>query len=161
MAKNAGGPSRIIVAVDGSTTSQKAADTAINLAEDLEAPLYVLSVAVTNAEYDTALQAVSKVEEGELDGEVESAKQGYKLNLKRNAVDQAVAAAKKRGIDVRGDLVLTDGSVVEAILEYQVEKKGDLIILGKRGKGGFKRLLMGSVSTGVVNHANCSVMVVR
>jgi nucleotide-binding universal stress UspA family protein len=160
MAKNAGGLSRIVVAVDGSKSAQKAADMALNLAEDSGASLFVVGVSLIGGN-EPALEAVSRVEEGELDGNMESASQGIKLNVTRSAVDQVVGAGKKRGLDVKGDLILADGSIVEAILDYQVEKKGDLIILGTRGRGGFKRLLMGSTSNAVVTHANCSVMVVR
>jgi nucleotide-binding universal stress UspA family protein len=160
MAKNAGGPSRIVVAVDGSKNSQNAAGTAIDIADSLGARLFVVSVASFHSE-DAAIEAVSRAEEGELDGQMERSMQGFKLNQRTRAVDEVVDAAKKRGLEAEGKVVRTDGSIVEAILDYQVEKKGELIILGTRGRGGFKRLLMGSVSTGVVNHANCSVMVVR
>lgn len=159
MAKNAaGGPSRIVVAVDGSKDSTKAAETAVSLSSSLAAELFVVSVAVVK---EDVLGGVSKAEEGELGAGLESEAQGLKLNLGRSAVDEAVAAAKNAGVAAKGDLLQTDGSVVEAILDYQVEKKGDMIVLGTRGRGGFKRLLMGSVSNGVVTHADCSVLVVR
>jgi nucleotide-binding universal stress UspA family protein len=37
----------------------------------------------------------------------------------------------------------------------------DLIILGTRGQSGFKKLLLGSVASGVVKYAHCPVMVVK
>jgi nucleotide-binding universal stress UspA family protein len=52
-------------------------------------------------------------------------------------------------------------SVVEAIVSFAEERRVDLIVLGTRGQSGFKKLLMGSVSSGVVTHAHCSVLVVR
>lgn len=52
-------------------------------------------------------------------------------------------------------------SVVQAITEKALEKGVDLIVVGTRGLGVFKRLLLGSVSKGVVSHAHCSVLVVR
>jgi nucleotide-binding universal stress UspA family protein len=53
------------------------------------------------------------------------------------------------------------GTVVQEIVDFASQEKVDLIILGTRGLGGFKRMLMGSVSNGVVNHAGCSVLVVK
>jgi nucleotide-binding universal stress UspA family protein len=50
---------------------------------------------------------------------------------------------------------------VYAITNYADEKHVDLIVVGSRGMGGFKRMLLGSVSSGILNHAHCSVLVVR
>ena len=41
------------------------------------------------------------------------------------------------------------------------KEKMDLIVLGTRGRTGFKKLLLGSVAEGVVNHSSCPIMVVR
>jgi len=52
-------------------------------------------------------------------------------------------------------------SVVEVIVNLAESRSVDLIVIGTRGRSGFRRLLMGSVSSGVVNHSRCSVLVVR
>ncbi|HKM76807.1 MAG TPA: universal stress protein [Candidatus Bathyarchaeia archaeon] len=46
-------------------------------------------------------------------------------------------------------------------MDYAAGAGVDLIVVGTRGLGGFKKLVMGSVSTAIVNHASCSVLVVR
>ncbi|MGO9645708.1 MAG: universal stress protein [Candidatus Bathyarchaeia archaeon] len=51
-------------------------------------------------------------------------------------------------------------AVVETILEA-TESNVDLIVLGTRGLTRFKKLLIGSVSSEVVNHGHCSVLIVR
>jgi nucleotide-binding universal stress UspA family protein len=75
-------------------------------------------------------------------------------------VSQAVSMGKEQGVEVRG-CVLKATSIVQSITEYAKTQRVDLIVLGTRGSGGFKRLLLGSVSNGVVSHARCPVMVVR
>ena len=47
------------------------------------------------------------------------------------------------------------------LAEYAENEKMDLIVMGTRGMSGFKRLLIGSVASGVVKHAHCTVLVVR
>ena len=59
--------------------------------------------------------------------------------------------------------VLLSVSVVKPLLDYAVSKNVDLIVVGTRGLGlgTFKRLTLGSVSSALVNHSHCSVLVVR
>ena len=50
------------------------------------------------------------------------------------------------------------GLPAEALLEAAAD--ADMLVVGSRGAGGFKRLLMGSVSTQVTHHAHCPVVVI-
>jgi nucleotide-binding universal stress UspA family protein len=52
-------------------------------------------------------------------------------------------------------------STIESIIDYATSKEVDLIVIGTKGRTGLKRFLMGSVANGVVQHAHCSVMIVR
>ena len=51
--------------------------------------------------------------------------------------------------------------VAESIIEYATRKNIDLIVIGTRGRTGLKRFFMGSIANGVVQHAHCSVLLVR
>jgi len=53
------------------------------------------------------------------------------------------------------------GRVQQQILEYGEENKIDLIIIGSRGLGAIKGMMLGSVSQYVMQHATCDVMVVK
>ena len=53
------------------------------------------------------------------------------------------------------------GDPAKVIVNYAKKKKPDLIIIGSRGLGGFKKLLLGSVSSKVVSHVSTSVLVIR
>lgn len=76
-------------------------------------------------------------------------------------VNEAVAQAAKRSIKAKPELAEGVSSVVETIVDHATKDKVDLIVIGSRGLGGFKKLLLGSVSSGVVTHASCPVLVVR
>ena len=51
--------------------------------------------------------------------------------------------------------------MVEAIVDTASKEKSQLVVIGTRGMTGLKKVLLGSVSNGVVNHSPCPVLVVR
>lgn len=63
------------------------------------------------------------------------------------------------GVQVEEEVV--EGPAKEKIIEIAQDWKANIIFVGSHGRKGFDRFLMGSVSTAVVSHAPCSVMVVR
>jgi nucleotide-binding universal stress UspA family protein len=63
------------------------------------------------------------------------------------------------GVNVSGEVLF--GSPDSRIVETAEETGADLIILGSHGYKRWERLLLGSVSSSVVHHAHCSVLVVR
>jgi nucleotide-binding universal stress UspA family protein len=79
--------------------------------------------------------------------------------MPRNA-SMKESLAKARRVVATGR-VLRSSSAVQSITDYAKIQDVDLIVLGTRGLGGLNRLLLGSVSNGVVTHARCSVLVVR
>jgi nucleotide-binding universal stress UspA family protein len=52
-------------------------------------------------------------------------------------------------------------NLVGAIVEYAELENIDLLVIGSRGLTGFKKLLVGSVASGVVTYAHCPVLVVK
>lgn len=57
--------------------------------------------------------------------------------------------------------VVREGDAAEEILAYADESKIDLIVMGNRGLGTFKKILLGSVSSKVVSNSSCSVLIVK
>jgi len=53
------------------------------------------------------------------------------------------------------------GGAAEEVIDLAEELSTGLIVLGSRGRGRIRRLVMGNVSDSVVRHAHCTVMVVR
>lgn len=58
-------------------------------------------------------------------------------------------------------MIIAEESIVSEIIEFAERENIDLIIMGTRGRTGFKKLLLGSVASGVVNFAHCPVLVLR
>ena len=69
--------------------------------------------------------------------------------------------ANELGVSPRSEVLRTASTIVETITDMATGEKIDLIVMGTRGLGGFKKLLMGSVSSGVVLHAPCNVLVIK
>ena len=76
-------------------------------------------------------------------------------------VGETESKAKKQGIHVKTEIPEAVSSVVETIINHATKESVDLIVVGTRGLGGFKKMLLGSVSSGIVSHAHCPVLVVR
>jgi nucleotide-binding universal stress UspA family protein len=67
----------------------------------------------------------------------------------------------KEKLSVNSELELVTGDPAAEIIRLANIHKADLIIIGSRGLVGMKRIVLGSVSTQVVEEANCSVLVVK
>ena len=131
---------RILVAVDGSENSTRATAAAVPIAEKYGAEIIVLNI-VFGRVYDQFKTVAEK--------------------KAREIVDREVELARSQGVKARWEVLPSAESIVGQIVDYADREKVDLIVMGSRGLGGFKRMVIGSVSNGVVTHARCSVLVVR
>jgi nucleotide-binding universal stress UspA family protein len=143
---------RLLVAVDGSKSATKAAKFAVKLAKRGAANLLVVSVVSTPTFLFAAVPEVGHPPIADYFT--------YATGDAEKCVNQTVSLARGQGIEAKGR-VLRGSSVVGSITEYAKDNQVDLIVLGIRGSGGFKRLLVGGVSNGVVAHAHCPVLVIR
>jgi nucleotide-binding universal stress UspA family protein len=140
---------RITVAVDGSANSDDALVVAIDLAKKYGSELTILTVAPFVPLYMPSAGPYIAV----------TAAQGEATRYQR-LIDVAVEQAKGSGVTaVTG--VCREGVVVDEILSHLEAHATDLVVVGSRGLSAAKRLLMGSVSTALVAHARCPVLVVR
>ena len=149
------GIKKILVTIDGSESSKKATEYAIRLAKKYDAQLIILYVlyselgfAYSNLLGVTTPKAIQDV-----------------LETQKNEVqkwfDEVKNKLKTSNISVTDKIIISASSIVGEIVAFADKEKIDLIILGTRGRTGFKKLLLGSVAEGVVTHSSCPVMVVR
>jgi nucleotide-binding universal stress UspA family protein len=145
---------RILVAIDGSDSSFRAAKYAVRLAKRDEAELIVVSV----VQKPTAQFIRTPIERPH----AARLERYYAYASKRAEywINRVVVSPRTPEVTVR-TRVLRGASIVKAITDYAVSEGVDLIVVGRKGTSGFKRLLLGSVSNGVVNHAASTVLVVR
>jgi len=157
--------SKILVLVDGSQPSINAADRAIALAKkekDNPQLLIALHVVFSRVGYAYSPEGVFG-----MDGlTTPNAMKEILENAKKEAQQWFDNIKEKINMDnnniqLQPDVVVTATSIVSAIVEYAKNKDVDLIVIGTRGRSGFKKLLLGSVASGVVTNAACPVMVVK
>ncbi len=141
-------PARILLATDGSEDASAAARAAVNLAEEGGAELHVVHAFefVPPREYMSVALRL-RTPSG-------FRRQGQAL------LDEQVARIEEAGGTV-ASARLWQGPPVDQILYASEEIDAGLMVIGRRGLGGVRRLLMGSVSEGVVHNARRPVLVLR
>ena len=155
----------ILVPVDGSENSERAVMFAADLATAFEASILLLHVLnrlparKQLKDYLNTLEARANPDEGEI-GSVRGAllKSGEDEGKKVLANGERVARGK--GVE-NVSTAIEDGDPAEEILRLMDTGRYDLIVMGRRGIGGLKGLLIGSVSHKISNLADCTVVTVK
>ena len=140
-------PTRILLATDGSPHAELAAMTAVDLAKSTGSRLHVVAAGrtFTPAVYDVYVEA------GREDLREEA----------REILDEQVRKIEEAGGTVAIAHLKMGERRDEAIVSLAEEISAGLIVIGSRGFGGLKRVLLGNVADSVVRHAHCPVLVVR
>jgi nucleotide-binding universal stress UspA family protein len=135
--------SHILICTDGSEYSEGAVREGIGLAKKHNAKITALSVIDFNAEFDAlAPDLLEKMEE-----------------QAAGHVRQVKTLAEKKGLTCDAFVIRSEKAYL-AIAEEAAKLKADMIIMGRRGKTGLKRLLIGSVAKRTIGHADCNVLVI-
>jgi nucleotide-binding universal stress UspA family protein len=138
-------PKKILLATDGSGEAQLAAWTAADLAGTLGSELHVVSVGRGRRGDETRSEAEIQALRWEAE----------------DVLDREVASIREAGREVAQVHLRMAEKRDEAIVGLAEELDVGLIVMGSRGLGGVRRVLMGSVSDSEVRHAHCPVLVVR
>lgn len=141
---------RLVVGVDGSETAMSAVRWAAREAALREAKLELISaweVSVSSVGYGLGFAEMS----------------GEMLKGLEQAAEEIVAAAAgvaREGFhDIEIETRTVEGQATDVLVE--AARDADLLVMGSRGMGGFRELLLGSVSQQCAHHATCPVVIVR
>ncbi|MDG6963662.1 MAG: universal stress protein [Nitrososphaerota archaeon] len=147
-----GGFRLIVVAFDGSTDSATAVQLAASVAAKYGARLIVAHVYNSPAMALAGGPGMPMPDYSELEAAAK--------DTGRSVLSRGVQLAAQAGVKAGGELIQAS-SVVEALVGFASDQDADLLVVGTRGMTGFKKLVVGSVSSGLVSHAHCPVLVVR
>ena len=140
----------IIVGVDGSDHSYRALVWAMHEAPQHNARLTVMTVCPSPARPATmTLWGLPTLPEG-----------GFNSEHARRAVQEAVDKAAREISGTAPEVIVSVATGQPAEELVTASRDADLMVVGSRGTGGFTRLLLGSVSSQVVHHAACPVVVI-
>lgn len=133
--------------MDGSITSYKALNAALELAQRIGSKVNVLHV----------MENVPKlyIQSQKLLDQLLAAR----TNEGKKILDKCILDAKNNGVTIKTEL--QEGDPASVILELSKRDKYDAVVMGTRGLGNFKGLILGSVSSKVVHHSACSILLVR
>lgn len=142
----------IVVGTDGSANAEDAVALAVELAgSELEATVHVV------AAYDP-------LSAGELNAIVAELPAEFRdVFTAHSGVDSIIDRARSivRPSEVRAEFHEVDADPADALLDAIETYGADLVVVGSRGEGRARRALHGSVSTKVLHHAPCTVLVVK
>lgn len=134
---------RFLVASDGSEFSAAAVREALGMAVKCGAEVHVMSLVATGAEHEALGESILKQE----------------LEAVQSNLDRIKAEAEAAGVKCQTHAI-HGRAVDEEIVALADQVQADLIIMGRRGRRGLARLMLGHATAQVIGQAHCSVLVV-
>jgi len=141
--------SKIMVCIDGSDSSIKAATKVLEMAKKYKAD--VIAIYISFIPY-----YLRRLPQYGWEG-----LHAYDVDQMKVWLKNIVAQANEHNIQFKTLVKETTASIIKEIIKSADEEKVDLIVLGSTGKSRLDRMLVGSVAQGVMTNAKCSVLLVR
>ena len=134
---------------DASSYANHAFDDALKIAEKFGSKITVLTVLGTKVEQSTgiSLERAIELQEGHED-------------VATKILKDLEGLAKEKGVEFSFK-VIYEPSPYKGIVNFSNSNSMDLIVMGSHGRSGIKKALLGSVASGVVEHANCPVLIIK
>ncbi|MDD5452021.1 MAG: universal stress protein [Desulfovibrionales bacterium] len=140
---------KILVPIDGSKYAMEAVKMVSDMARATGAQVALMTVTPSIADIDIEYTARER----------ESLEKKVTAYAER-ALEEAQKVLSAAGISPKTSVV-SSNSVSDAIITTAKKGRFDIIAIGSRGLGATARIILGGVASRVVNHAPCSVLVVR
>jgi nucleotide-binding universal stress UspA family protein len=148
---------KVLVPVDGSPASMKAAGYGIHLGLVDGAEIMLIYV-IEDVKQGGAIGLQAKY------GNVRLV-EGFRKSREKAAskwMNTIKSHAENKGVRVKNEVLVDEGtSTAKIIVNYAKKNNVDLIVMGSRGLSKFKQLLFGSIANTVMIYSHCPVMVVR
>lgn len=140
---------KILVPYDGSEHSKRAFRYALDLAKKYSSELVVASCILGQDQFPET--SVPEEENLELQRQ---------KNIASKLLSVPELESEEAKVGYKG-IVLKTPSVADAILSYAESNDIDIMVIGSRGLGGFKKLLLGSVASTLSQYSKCPVLIVK
>ena len=144
---------KIVVATDGSDTGRRAVDFAAALSNKLGHSLCIVHVLM----HGRPAKEFAKM--AEVEGLAKPADDSMIAALGEHVAGSARQRAEEAGArDVTTRICV--GDIADEILDVAEAETADILVMGRRGLGRVREVLLGSVSQKVLHHANCKVVII-
>lgn len=142
----------LLIPVDGSQQAKKALMFAVDWAQHHQSVIHLLNVPDLPSASELAFVDTYSIDVSQSIERLEA--------MGQDIVAEAIATARKAGIkEVTGTVAV--GNPAQQILAQAEQLDATMIVMGSRGMGELRSLLVGSVSHKVMQHASCTTVVVR
>lgn len=162
---------KFLLAFDGSPSGQHALEKAIHLTRSTDGEL-ILMTAIEPMQSVSPPNAITPTGDPTIDWQ-NAADKDWQADLEKVINEQhsrlqqigesmlSTAVKQCEEANIKHKTLIAIGVPRDEIVDTAEKEKPDVLIIGSRGHGPIKRLLLGSVSDYVVHHAHCSVLIVR
>ena len=138
----------ILVPYDFTNFADLAFEKAMEIAKKFDSKLTLLTV--LGSDTDTSGMSFSRAQEAHDEAE---SKAKEELNKMKDS-------KKNENIEI-SIKIIHHSSSIDGILSFAETKDVDLIVMGSHGRSGFKKLVLGSIASGIITKSNCPVMIVK
>jgi nucleotide-binding universal stress UspA family protein len=149
---------KILVPVDTTQVSRKAANYGIHLAEVEKAKELIVIHIIEDVKQGGAIGLRARYGDMKLVEGFRKAKRSSAEEMLRPIEEEA----KKKGVNMKGEILYAQGkSVVKAITDYANKNDIDIIVIGREDLSRKYLVVGGSISNGVIKNSKCPVIVMR
>jgi nucleotide-binding universal stress UspA family protein len=138
----------ILVPYDFTNFADLAFEKAMEIARKFDSKLILLTV--IGSDIDTAGMSLSRAQE--VHDEIE--------NKTKEDLNKVKDSNQHDNVEVFVEIIHYS-STIDGILSFAKKNNIDLIVMGSHGRTGFRKLVLGSVASGIITKSNCPVLVVK